>query len=105
MGVPSRSGDPREHNWDRTPTHSHLNLDPRSPGLPRPGCAPGAFPAAVATTESTTGKPTPNPTRSRLLPHAARVRPAPARSRYLPASSVHARVGAGCRSMGDVSGA
>ena len=61
MGVPSRSGDPREHNWDRTPTHSHLNLDPRSPGLPRPGCAPGAFPAAVATTESTTGKPSPTP--------------------------------------------
>ena len=59
MGVPSRSGDPREHNWDRTPTHSHLNLDPRSPGLPRPGCAPGAFPASVATTESTTGKPPP----------------------------------------------
>ena len=28
MGVPSRSGDPGEHNWDRTPTHSHLNLDP-----------------------------------------------------------------------------
>ena len=37
-------------------THSHLNLETRSPGLPRPRCAPGAFPAAVATTESTTGK-------------------------------------------------
>ena len=51
MGVPSRSVNPREHNWDQPPTHSHRNLDPRSPGLPRPGCAPGAFPAAVATTE------------------------------------------------------
>ena len=49
MGVPSRSGDPGEHNWDRTPTHSHLNLDPRSPGLPRPGCAPGAFPLRKGT--------------------------------------------------------
>ena len=78
MGVPSRSGDPREHNWDRTPTHSHLNLDPRSPGLPRPGCAPGAFPAAVATTESTTGKPSPTPARSRTPPRATRVHPAPA---------------------------
>ena len=78
MGVPSRSGDPGEHNWDRTPTHSHLNLDPRSPGLPRPGCAPGAFPAAVATTESTTGKPTPTPARSRTPPRASRVHPAPA---------------------------
>ena len=76
MGVPSRSGDPREHNWDRTPTHSHLNLDPRSPGLPRPGCAPGAFPAAVATTESTTGKPSPTPARSRTPPRATRVHPA-----------------------------
>ena len=55
LRLPSRSGDPREHNWDQTPTHSHRNLDPRSPGLPRPGCAPGAFPAAVATSESTTG--------------------------------------------------
>ena len=36
MGVPSRSVDPREHNWDQPPTHSHRNLDPRSPGLPRP---------------------------------------------------------------------
>ena len=35
MGVPSRSVDPREHNWDQPPTHSHRNLDPRSPGLPR----------------------------------------------------------------------
>ena len=78
MGVPSRSGDPREHNWDRTPTHSHLNLDPRSPGLPRPGCAPGAFPAAVATTESTTGKPSPTPARSRTPPRTTRVHPAPA---------------------------
>ena len=78
MGVPSRSGDPGEHNWDRTPTHSHLNLDPRSPGLPRPGCAPGAFPAAVATTESTTGKPSPTPARSRTPPRATRVHPAPA---------------------------
>ena len=78
MGIPSRSGDPREHNWDRTPTHSHLNLDPRSPGLPRPGCAPGAFPAAVATTESTTGKPSPTPARSRTPPRATRVHPAPA---------------------------
>ena len=78
LRLPSRSGDPREHNWDQTPTHSHRNLDPRSPGLPRPGCAPGAFPAAVATSESTTGKPCPTPARSRPLPRAARVRPAPA---------------------------
>ena len=78
MGVPSRSGDPREHNWDRPPTHSQQNLDPRSPGLPRPGSAPGAFPAAVATTESTTGKPSPTPARSRHPPCAARVRPATA---------------------------
>ena len=67
-----------------TPTQSHLNLDPRSPGLPSPWCAPGAFSASVSTSESTTGKPAPNPARSRLPPHAARVRPAPARSRYLP---------------------
>ena len=80
MGVPSRSGDPREHNWDRTPTHSHLNLDPRSPGLPRPGCAPGAFPAAVATTESTTEKPSPTPARSRTPPCATRVSPRPCRT-------------------------
>ena len=76
MGVPSRSVDPREHNWDQPPTHSHRNLDPRSPGLPRPGCAPGAFPAAVATTESTTGKPSPTPARSRPQP---RPDPAPRR--------------------------
>ena len=44
MGVPSRSVDPREHNWDQPPTHSHRNLDPRSPGLPRPRCAPGWTP-------------------------------------------------------------
>ena len=69
---------PREHNWDRTPTHSHLNLDSLSQGLPRPGCAPGAFPAAVATTESTTGKPSPTTARSRTLPRATRVHPAPA---------------------------
>ena len=43
-----------------------------------------AFSASVSTSESTTGKPAPNPARSRLPPHAARVRPAPARSRYLP---------------------
>ena len=67
-----------------TPTQSHLNLDPRSPGLPSPWCAPGAFSASVSTSESTTGKPAPNPARSRLPHHAARVRPAPARSRYLP---------------------
>ena len=78
MGVLSRSGDPREHNWDRTPPHSHLNLDPRSPGLPRPGCAPGAFPASVDTTKSTTGKPSPTPARSRTPPRASRVHPAPA---------------------------
>ena len=56
----------------------NLNLDPRSPGLPRPGCAPGAFPAAVATTESTTGKPSPTPARSQTPPRATRVHPAPA---------------------------
>ena len=33
LRLPSRSGDPREHNWDQTPTQSHRNLDPRSPGL------------------------------------------------------------------------
>ena len=76
--VPSSSGDPREHNWDRPATHSHRNLDPRSPGLARPGCAPGAFPAAVATSESTSGKPSPTRARSRPPPRAARVRPAPA---------------------------
>ena len=76
MGVPSRSGDPREHNWDRPPTHSHRTLDLRSPDLPRPACAPGAFPAAVATTESTTGKPSPTPARSRPQP---RPDPAPRR--------------------------
>ena len=76
MGVPSRSGDPREHNWDRTPTHSQLNLDPRSPGLPRPGCAPGAFPAAVGTPESTTVT-APHPLPTRTPTRAARDRPAP----------------------------
>ena len=76
MGVPSRSGDPREHNWDRTPTHSHRNLDPRGPGLPRPGRAPGAFPAAVATSESTTGKASPTPARSRPPPRAPGAFPA-----------------------------
>ena len=106
MGVPSRSCNPRERNCEPrpcrapcafpaavatpgaqlgpTPTQSHLNLDPRSPGLPSPGCAPGEFSASVSTSESTTGKPAPTPARSRPPPHAARVRPAPARSRYLP---------------------
>ena len=124
MGVPSRSCNPRERNWEPlpippmsrpppraprvspapaalparsqpqwrppgaqlgpTPTQSHRNLDPRSPGLPSPGCAPGAFSASVSTSQSTTGKPAPTPARSRPPPHAARVRPAPARSRYLP---------------------
>ena len=124
MGVPNRSCNPRERNWEPlpippmsrpppraprvspapaalparsqpqwrppgaqlgpTPTQSHRNLDPRSPGLPSPGCAPGAFSASVSTSQSTTGKPAPTPARSRTPPHAARVRPAPARSRYLP---------------------
>ena len=74
--VPSSSGDPREHNWDRPATHSHRNLDPRSPGLPRPGRAPGAFPAAVATSESTTGKASPTPARSRPPPRAPGAFPA-----------------------------
>ena len=78
LRLPSRSGDPREHDWDLTPTHSHLNFDSRSPGLPRPWCTPGAFPAAVATTESTTGKPSPTPARSRTPPRATQVHPAPA---------------------------
>ena len=26
LRLPSRSGDPREHNWDQTPTHSHRQL-------------------------------------------------------------------------------
>ena len=144
MGVPSRSGDPREHNWDRTPTHSHLNLDPHSPGLPRPCRTPSAFPAAVGTPESTTVT-TPHPLPTGTPTRAAWDRPAPGAlpARFqpqcpppraqlgsppppppeadprptppafapplhcpgtFPASSVHARVGAGCRSMGDVSG-
>ena len=61
----SRSGDPREHNWDRPPPPPDRNPDPRRPVSPRPCHAPGT----------------------------------------LPISSVHARVGAGCRSVGDVSGA
>ena len=101
MGVPSRSGDPREHNWDRTPAPGALPArfqpqwpPPRaqlgSPPLPPPGSdpclappgfarpcrAPGAFPAAVGTPENTTGtapppRHDPNPTR------ADRFRPAP----------------------------
>ena len=76
MGVPSRSGDPGEHNWDRTPTHSHLNLDPRSPGLPRPCRTPSAFPAAVGTPESTTVT-TPHPLPTGTPTRAAWDRPAP----------------------------
>ena len=83
MGVPSRSGDPGEHNWDRTPTHSHLNLDPRSPGLPRPCRTPSAFPAAVGTPESTTVT-TPHPLPTGTPTHAARVRPTPGAARCSP---------------------
>ena len=83
MGVPIRGGDPGEHNWDRTPTHSHLNLDPRSTGLPRPCRTPSAFPAAVGTPESTTVT-TPHPLPTGTPTHAARVRPTPGAARCSP---------------------
>ena len=41
---------------DSTPTQSHRNLDPRSPGLPSPGCAAGAFSASVSTSQSMMGE-------------------------------------------------
>ena len=82
MGVPSRNGDPREHNWEALPhPRQEPNPAPRHPGSPRPCRTPSAFPAAVAISESTTGKPSPTPARSRHPPCAARGAPPLPRSR------------------------
>ena len=61
MGVPSHSGDPREHNWDRTPTHSHLNLDPHSQVYPAPGALPARFQPQWPPPRAQLGSPPPPP--------------------------------------------
>ena len=184
MGVPSRSCNPRERNWEPlpippmsrpppralrvspapaalparsqpqwrppgaqlgpTPTYSHRNLDPRSRSLPRPGALPARFqpqwplPRALLGLRPTPSRPENGPAPPGFAPPLPRSRyissrsgdpgehnwdrfppppdrkPAPRRPvsprpchapGTLPISSVHARIGAGCRSVGDVPGA
>ena len=127
MGVPSRSCNPRERNWEPrpcrapcafpaavatpgaqlgpTPTQSHLNLDPRSPGLPVPGALPASFQPQCPPLRAQLGSPPPPPPEADPRPTPPAFAPPLHGPGTFPASSVHARVGAGCRSMGDVSGA
>ena len=84
MGVPSRNGDPREHNWEALPhPRQEPNPAPRHPGSPRPCRTPSAFPAAVGTPESTTVT-TPHPLPTGTPTRAARVRPTPVPARCPP---------------------
>ena len=81
MGVPSRNGDPREHNWEALP-HPRQEPTPAETG-PRPCRAPVAFPAAVGTPENTT-ETAPHPLPTGTPTHAARVRPTPGAARCSP---------------------
>ena len=104
LRVPSRSADPREHNWDRPPPTA-IVISTR---------AAGVYPAPVRSrrVSSRSGHfrehywdrfpPPPDRKPAPRRPVSPRRCHAPG---TLPISSVHARVGAGCRSVGDVSGA
>ena len=103
--VPSRSGDPREHNWDRPPPKA-IGISTRAARVyPVPGALPARFQPQCPPRRAQLGSPPPTPPEA--VPHTTPPAFAPPLHGpgTFPASSVHARVGAGCRSMGDVSGA
>ena len=106
MGVPSRSCNPRERNWEPLP------IPPMSPPLPRaarvspaPASLPARFQPQCPPRRAQLGSPPPPPPEADSRPMPPAFTPALHGPGTFPASSVHARVGAGCRSMGDVSGA
>ena len=104
MGVRSRSCNPRERNWDRPPPKA-IGISTRTARVyPVPGALPGRFQPQCPPPKAQLGSPPPPPPEADPGPTP----PAFASPLHVPgtfpASSVHARVGAGCRSMGDVSG-
>ena len=103
--VPSRSGDPREHNWDRPPPKA-IGISTRAARVyPVPGALPARFQPQCPPPRAQLGSPPPPPPEADPRPTPPAFAPPLHGPGTFPASSVHARVGAGCRSMGDVSGA
>ena len=103
--VPSRSGDPREHNWDRPPPKA-IGISTRAARVyPVPGALPARFQPQCSPPRAQLGSPPPPPPEADPRPTPPAFAPPLHGPGTFPASSVHARVGAGCRSMGDVSGA
>ena len=105
LRVPSRSADPREHNWDRPPPKA-FGISTRAARVyPVPGALPGRFQPQCPPPRAQLGSPPPPPAEADPRPTPPAFAPPLHGPGTFPASSVHARVGAGCRSMGDVSGA
>ena len=105
LRVPSRSGDPREHNWDRPPPKA-IGISTRAARVyPVPGALPARFQPQCPPPRAQLGSPPPPPPEADPRPTPPAFAPPLHGPGTFPASSVHARVGAGCRSMGDVSGA
>ena len=105
MGVPSRSCNPRERNWDRPPPKA-IGISTRAARVyPVPGALPARFQPQCPPPRAQLGSPPPPPPEAEPRPTPPAFAPPLHGPGTFPASSVHARVGAGCRSMGDVSGA
>ena len=96
---------PREHNWDRPPPKA-IGISTRAARVyPVPGALPARFQPQCPPPRAQLGSPPPPPPEADSRPMLPAFTPALHGPGTCPASSVHARVGSGCRSMGDVSGA
>ena len=106
MGVPSRSCNPRERNWEPLPIPPMSRPPPRAARVsPAPAAFPAHFQPQCPPPRAQLGSPPPPPPEADSRPMPPAFAPPLHGPGTFPASSVHARVGAGCRSMGDVSGA